>query len=293
MIIDMSRIVDIDIEPPNEEGTYTSIADMAPSNSKGKKPAANPGKRRREEDDALRTYSAASGAVDAFLKTPALTHKDTPPPHIKRRLDSAPSSHAASSPLSSDGVTQTSGPSSQNNPTEIPYSYTSSSGSGSNSSDSPSSPDSNSGDTSGSATTPERSDGITSNAPFDADPFGYLENQNRSGFSGGRANNFYSTSRTFGSWPTNASASSSNVAITTAPTASLRSIPSQTQAIHPHAYVTFGAGMRQKEIDQYTASHPLRARSISGGEDSVPYHVPLCVPSDLFVDPYLILLWFF
>ncbi|KAF5387248.1 hypothetical protein D9757_006855 [Collybiopsis confluens] len=278
VIMDMSRIVDIDIEPPNEEGSFTSIRDMAPSNSKGKRPAANPGKRRREDDDALRTYSSASGAVGAFLQTPALTHKDTPPPHLKRRLDSTPSSDVISSPFSV-GVTETSGLSSQNNFMEIPdSSRTTSSGSGSNSSNSPSSPDSasgNSGATSGSATTPERSDGFTSNAPFDADPFGYLDNQHRGGFSGGHANNFYSTSRTFALWPTSASSSSSTVAISTAPTANLRLIPSQTQAIHPHAYVTFGAGMRQKEVDQYTANNPLSARSISGGAGSVPYHVPL------------------
>lgn len=45
--------------------------------------------------------------------------------------------------------------------------------------------------------------------------------------------------------------------------------------IHPHAYVTFGAGVRQKEIDQYTAAHPLEAKCLSGARGEIPYHVPL------------------
>ncbi|KAI0941510.1 hypothetical protein AcW1_003384 [Taiwanofungus camphoratus] len=47
--------------------------------------------------------------------------------------------------------------------------------------------------------------------------------------------------------------------------------------IHGHAYVTFGAGMRQKEIDMYTAEHPLEGISGVTGlrEDGmVPYHMP-------------------
>ncbi|KAH9889303.1 hypothetical protein C8Q73DRAFT_707067 [Cubamyces lactineus] len=48
--------------------------------------------------------------------------------------------------------------------------------------------------------------------------------------------------------------------------------------VHPHAYVTFGAGMRQKEIDQYTAEHPLEGtNTVTGGREdaAVPYHVPM------------------
>ncbi|KAL4249591.1 hypothetical protein ABKN59_006146 [Abortiporus biennis] len=54
--------------------------------------------------------------------------------------------------------------------------------------------------------------------------------------------------------------------------------PSQpARPIHSHAYVTFGAGMRQKEIDTYTAEHPLEGISCVTGmrEDGVvPYHIP-------------------
>ena len=52
-------------------------------------------------------------------------------------------------------------------------------------------------------------------------------------------------------------------------------IPAQAEPIHPHAYVTFGAGMRQKEIDIFTAQHKLEARYLTGDGDGIPYHVPL------------------
>ena len=48
--------------------------------------------------------------------------------------------------------------------------------------------------------------------------------------------------------------------------------------VHPHAYVTFGAGMRQKEIDMYSAENPLAGISTVTGatEDGlVPYYVPM------------------
>jgi hypothetical protein len=45
--------------------------------------------------------------------------------------------------------------------------------------------------------------------------------------------------------------------------------------IHSHAYITFGAGMRQKEIDQFSAANPLGAHSLAGGRSAVPYHIPL------------------
>lgn len=48
--------------------------------------------------------------------------------------------------------------------------------------------------------------------------------------------------------------------------------------VHPHAYVTFGAGMRQKEIDLYTSENPLEGTNAVTGERkdlAVPYHVPM------------------
>jgi hypothetical protein len=52
-------------------------------------------------------------------------------------------------------------------------------------------------------------------------------------------------------------------------------LPAQAEPIYPHAYVTFGAGMRQKEIDTFTAKHKLEARYITGNGDGIPYYVPL------------------
>ncbi|GJE98185.1 hypothetical protein PsYK624_144070 [Phanerochaete sordida] len=48
--------------------------------------------------------------------------------------------------------------------------------------------------------------------------------------------------------------------------------------VHTHAYVTVGAGMRQKEIDMYSAENPLPGVSpVSGATEDglVPYHVPM------------------
>jgi hypothetical protein len=48
--------------------------------------------------------------------------------------------------------------------------------------------------------------------------------------------------------------------------------PHLTRPVPPytHAYVSFGAGARQKDVDLFTAHHPL-------DDGVVPYHVPLCV----------------
>ncbi|RDX48626.1 hypothetical protein OH76DRAFT_643868 [Lentinus brumalis] len=48
--------------------------------------------------------------------------------------------------------------------------------------------------------------------------------------------------------------------------------------VHPHAYVTFGAGMKQKDVDIYTADHPLDGVDPVTGEPrgaAVPYHIPM------------------
>ncbi|EJD08322.1 uncharacterized protein FOMMEDRAFT_16737, partial [Fomitiporia mediterranea MF3/22] len=46
--------------------------------------------------------------------------------------------------------------------------------------------------------------------------------------------------------------------------------------VHPYAYVSFGAGVKQKDIDLFTAAHPLPATSANGNMlSSIPYHVPL------------------
>lgn len=39
--------------------------------------------------------------------------------------------------------------------------------------------------------------------------------------------------------------------------------------------MTFGAGVLQKDLDLFTASHPLPATDLNGHVRSVPYHIPL------------------
>jgi len=44
--------------------------------------------------------------------------------------------------------------------------------------------------------------------------------------------------------------------------------------VHPHAYLTFGGGLRQKEVDRYSSENPLPAISLSGGQAAIPYYIP-------------------
>ena len=43
----------------------------------------------------------------------------------------------------------------------------------------------------------------------------------------------------------------------------------------PYVYVTFGAGVGQKEVDNYMAEHPIPAQSAMGTASTIPYYVPL------------------
>jgi hypothetical protein len=43
----------------------------------------------------------------------------------------------------------------------------------------------------------------------------------------------------------------------------------------PYVYVTFGAGMGQKDVDNYMAEHPIPAQSAMGTASTIPYYVPL------------------
>ena len=51
-------------------------------------------------------------------------------------------------------------------------------------------------------------------------------------------------------------------------------MPTRVNPLFPHAYVTFGAGAKQNDIDLYSSSHPLPATSIEGTPCFTPYHVP-------------------
>ncbi|KAG6849356.1 hypothetical protein H0H93_009139 [Arthromyces matolae] len=238
-IVDLSKIVGVDIEPPKEDGSYTSLKNL----NKGKEAefTAPNGKRRRQEDIDLRSYDMASQAVATFLRGPGfppLPH-DGPPPNVRRRLD-VPS-------------TCDSGPTVSSSPSPPSDGTGSSSGA-------------NTGTASTAASSPAGEPLKASVPPLRAsDPFAYL---NKSGpVIAPPTQASYPALSTSRSW----GAPNSNVyGNHPLPPGQL----ALAEPVHPHAYVTFGAGMRQKEIDTYTAQHKLEARYSNGAGELVPYHVP-------------------
>ncbi|KAF5321271.1 hypothetical protein D9619_001611 [Psilocybe cf. subviscida] len=277
IIIDLSKIVEVDIEPPTKDGSFTSLRDVASANSKGKKAlqnsAASSGKRRREEDINLRDYDAASKNVASFLRLPGIpiTSEDGPSPSVRRRLggpDGASSSSALLSvpPLApAPAISQQSSSSSANSTSESSgNSNNSRSHSASTNQTTPSPPPANtSAPPSGAATSSSSSRGSTA---ANANPFGYLDTPNPlppAVLSSGN----YSSTPMITSWGTNSS-------IFANPSLSQVPVPVQAEPIYPHAFVTFGAGMRQKEIDTFTAKEKLEARYLTGTGDGISYHVP-------------------
>lgn len=289
IIIDVSKLVEVDIEVPKEDGSFTSLRDVAPANSKGKKsqgassginPDTGSGKRRREEDANLRVYDSASRAVASFLRGPSFPAQatasanalDGPSPSIRRRLEGL------------DPLSYTSSPSTQDS------SPSSNSGLGSNSREqsistigtSPSPPPQVDAiiSTSFTAVRPDNTNGSSnvtaarpgsSNGSANSNPFAYLETPNN--FPPApppiSLQSHYNPPSVTTSW-----SSGHGGDFATSPFGQMR-IPAQAEPIHPHAYVTFGAGMRQKEIDIFTAQHKLEARYLTGDGDGIPYHVPL------------------
>lgn len=249
VIIDMSKLTGVDIEPPTSEGSYTSLRNMAAPGSKGKGKvksstanASTSGKRRREEDNELRSYDSASSAVASFLQAPGLPSEPPDfPPSNRRRLD--PDSSAVS--VTPQALI------SRNNPS------TSESVSAENASVA-----------SASVNSPKKSTTDSLSSLSGADPFGYMDADSSVYQPSPSSTHFLH--RSFGP-STSALFTSAGMV---APTGNLLAWASP---IHQHAYVTFGAGMRQKEIDIYTAENPLEAASLSASKSYVPYHVPLSV----------------
>ncbi|KAL0574903.1 hypothetical protein V5O48_007047, partial [Marasmius crinis-equi] len=258
IVIDLGRLVEVDIELPKEDGSYTGLRDIPTAHSKGKRPItdvdtkpsnSSPGKRRREEDNDLRNYDLASPSAAAFLRGKS-SSSDHSPHVIRRRI----SEH-----------TYVTGPSS----------YTSEAN-GSGNSDGQSSSSSSSTVTSrasssnGSSQTPRAPVTTNSGAPINADLFGYLDGPTKdiptmqSNFARPDAFNP----------PVQGPGPSTIVPNPNLPASTSRSMPSQSRALHPHAYVTFGAGKRQKEIDIFTSRNPLPGRSVLGEDDRIPYHIP-------------------
>jgi hypothetical protein len=296
IIIDVSKLIEVDIEAPKDDGSFTSLREVAPANSKGKKSQSassgiNSGKRRREEDANLRVYDSASHAVASFLRgpsSPAPGHwagqamsTDTfngPSPSIRRRPEGPESPRALSYTTSS--------PLAQNSSASSDSGFNSREQSISTLGTTPSPPPPNFDAIirTSSAVRPGNNNGSSNdtqaggrpdsrNGSANSNPFAYLESPN----------NFPPTpppisleSHYNPSSVTTSYFSGSSSSFATDPFGQMQ-MQTQAEPIHPHAFVTFGAGMRQKEIDIFTAQHKLEAtgRYLTGNGDGIPYHVPL------------------
>jgi hypothetical protein len=240
VIIDLCKITDADIEPPGPDGSYTSLNDVASANSKGKKAIAATqslitSQKRSEDDRALRMYDFASLRVADFLRTPLALD-------IRSFPLSPPSTAVHRGP---DFVENTSPRSPGGSVSSSPHSD-------------------NSGTNFGTNTI------LTTPSPANADPFGYMNSCPAAGIS-------YS----FGGPPRPVLLSNlpslTLGGLQSHPLVNVSQFPLHTEAepTYLYAFVTFGAGMRQKEVDTFTAKHKLEARYTSGFGDGIPYHVPL------------------
>lgn len=292
IVIDLSRMHEMDIEPPQAGGDgYTSLRDTVQSTDKGKSRVGQPvldlfapaTKKRvfgNEADDSTTPgiptsawlNSTASAAVASFLHGPALPpdnfgEEPRRPATNRRRLDVEGSSLDID--ISTDSLAESL--------TTHPNSISNSSGSDTHSSTR--SAEANATPTN--STTPAssrspRSDSAISSAPpapftwaepFDLapsrpDPFGYLDNVDPPTFSPSPPTPLSSAAA---AWGPDAALLAHPLFADDIPSHLTRPAP-----LHTHAYVAFGAGSRQKDVDTFTAAHPLE-----GG--IVPYHVPLCV----------------
>ncbi|KAG2347347.1 hypothetical protein BDR05DRAFT_957968 [Suillus weaverae] len=272
IIIDLCKITGIDIEPPAADGSFTSIRDMPLLGGKGKVKAGPPllvrsatvasSKRRREDDDELRSYDLASATVADFLHPGGSSAPFADRPHVtRRRLESA--APALETPQMST-YPATSGSSHNPNTTLL------SSNSLGSSIAMVSNPlafnlPSTDGATTAVALPSALSDTSSKPPPCSSsldDPFSYLDDTPNN-----PAPPVASTSRLAQSMPNALFATPSFLE---SPTNML----TYAMPIYSHAFLTFGAGKRQKEIDQFSAANPLEATSLAGGRGAVPYHVP-------------------
>lgn len=272
IIVDLSKLVEVDIETPREDGTFTSLKDVAAANSKGKKAVSgglsSTGKRRREEDAELRHYDSASRAVADFLRGPDFPSDIVPPPANKRRLDPPPPVSASSSLSPSDKTPLLSTESSSNASSNA---WSSPSTMATSTSPSPGPLADNE---SGPQEPPKHPTPATP-APSNADPFGYLDTPTNFPpvIPPSTVQSFYNPHAMLNIWGT----ANPSALLTDDPNSALAQMNmlSQVEPPHSHVYVTFGAGMRQKEIDTYTAKNPFEVRYPSGaGSCTIPYHVP-------------------
>lgn len=261
--MDLIRFNQIEIETPTTTGGFTSIRDVPPPGSKGKDrvdPLVTDRDwtgRHRRENARQSTSSLASQTVENFLHPEGDTSPGSGRPVGTTRPGAPfPFASRAAVPQVSRGlpVSNRRGPAPNNNNNTITSAR-------------PTSPMASRGSC---ASHPTR--GISSPSPpvsrpepssiIDADPFGYLEE----GF-GNQHPAIPSTSRLAQSIPNSLFASPTFLN-------SSQNILTYAMPIHSQAYITFGAGMRQKDIDQFSAANPLEAFSLSGGCGAVPYYVP-------------------
>lgn len=262
IVIDLSRIADTDIEVPAADGSYTGLADMCPPGSKGKQVTS--GKRRREDEETpvLGRYHMASAAVQSFLKPSALRRRiDEDGSSVPSERDNSPSPPSIGDPgqyrIFNDPPSSASASSSLS-PPSISRSTSASTGTAGPSG----------------IHNPPPAPSFFHGAPTsDGDPFGYIT-------SGPAPVQDIIASHT----PSSAVTSwSSGVPLPNPFAMGPRAAFSQVNImapptpIHSHVYVTFGSGMRQKQIDIFTSENPVEAKSVSGGHATIPYHIPLYV----------------
>ncbi|KAL0574904.1 hypothetical protein V5O48_007048 [Marasmius crinis-equi] len=177
IVIDLSRMVEVDIELPKEDGSYTGLRNIPTAHSKGKRPItdvdtkpsnSSPGKRRREEDNDLRNYDLASPSAAAFLRGESSSSDHSP--HVIRRRISEHTYVSGSSSYTSEANGSTVRNGGNGNGTNG-----SGNSNGQSSSSSSSTVTSRASSSNGSSQTP-RAPVTTNNsgAPINADPFGYL-----------------------------------------------------------------------------------------------------------------------
>lgn len=357
IVIDMSRIRELDIEAPVDAGDgkyqWTRLKDMPAPGSKGKgrvqppplpvKPevvavteAGRPvgqrsvsTKRRREDspptehpavtqgyarpgdDGHLRNYDAASQAVAEFLRGPPLPVEEggevpRQPPTNRRRLHSPTLGNndvphldlppATTRQLSGDSETSSGGASSLGlgertlsggTAASTPRDGTPKEGEEAQPTSAPSIPQPVSSDAGAdpfgymslpSTTTPSMSSSVLmSHRSFTRAPTGAVSSSSAS-----MARNIFNTGMPMSlsnipSMPPSMSGPFSMPPFGMPGLGGLASISAPARPVHTHAYLTVGAGTRQKEIDMFTAENPLEGISRITGEKEnglVPYHVP-------------------
>ncbi|KAG2069037.1 hypothetical protein BDR04DRAFT_1205836 [Suillus decipiens] len=267
IIIDLCKITDIDIEPPAADGSFTSIRNIGSKGRAKDSPllpdnsiAVSGGKRRKEDDNDLRPYDLGSAIVADFLYPggSSSTFTDSPPA-TRRRLDlEAPASETPQ-------MTTYSGTSGSSHNLDMTLLSSNSLG--------PSIPVVSNHLTSNlpsinSATTnvalssplPDTSSDPPPCASLLPDPFSYLDDAPG-------VPPVTSISQLAQSMPNALFATPSFLRFST-------NILTYSMPIYSHAFITFGAGRRQKEIDEFSAANPLEAMSLAGGRGTVPYHIP-------------------